>query len=110
MGVTMMQLQTQHVHGIIYYVIWAFGPGTGFLTAIWWLANKLVVTPVKDAWQEAATRLKHIEEVANVATENHLTTIEANGKKTNEILEAMHLSQAEMSGYIKASLDKAPKG
>jgi len=101
-----MDVQPQHVHGVIFYVLWAFGPGAGVLGAIWWLGNRLVVSPIKDAYTETTARLKNIEEVAVVANTNHLSTIEASGKKTVEILEQMHLTQMEMSGYIKASLDK----
>jgi hypothetical protein len=96
---------TQH-HGIYFYIGWALGPGAGIFGAIWWVVNKLLVTPVKQAYAEGMERLKHIETVTNVATENHLTTIETNSKKTVEVLEKIHDGQLEMSGYIKAMVDR----
>ncbi len=76
----------------------------------------LFMYPFKKAKKEWAS-LK--QSIADAQTElvqqrtNHLSHIEADGNKQVELLgkvvdtlEAIHLGQAEMSGYIKASLNK----
>lgn len=67
----------------------------------------------KAEWQSLKSDIDSAKkELVNQRT-NCLSTLQDQGEKQIELLgkcattlEAMHLSQAEMSGYLKASLDK----
>jgi len=87
-------------------VKWALGPvGTAVLGFIWW-GIKAMFTKLKNEWTAVTSRLERIESVQGVQAENHLKTIEVNTGHTNEILEKMELSQAELTGYLKGILNK----
>lgn len=64
----------------------------------------------RDEWRSATAKLAGVEKELNIQRTNCLTTLQNQGQaqvdlleKANSTLEAMHLSQVEMSGYLKAS-------
>ena len=67
---------------------------------------KKTVAAIKAEWQVVSNRLERIEDVQGVQAENHLTTIQANTSKTNEILQALQVDLAEQTGYLKAIAEK----
>jgi competence protein ComGF len=50
--------------------------------------------------------LNHIKNIQGVQAENHLTTIQSESIKTNELLNDMRTQNAETNGYLKAIVDK----
>ena len=97
----------QHIHGIGFYLSWILGPGAGILGAISWAANKFFISPLQQAWKSATDTLDRIEKVQGVQAENHLLTIENNTTRTNELLQAIHDGQLEMSGFLRGMSGKS---
>ena len=52
---------------------------------------KKAIAAVKAEWTKVTDRLERIENVQGVQAENHLTTIQTNTAKTNEILQAVQI-------------------
>lgn len=73
------------------------------VTVLGWI-GKYVVGVLMDEWREAKSTLTAIQQTAQVQSENHLTTIQGNTAKTNDILERMASGQAEMNGWLKGRL------
>lgn len=73
------------------------------LTTVGWVA-KYFIGIATDEWRSAKATLFSIQQTAQVQAENHLTTIQTNTGKTNEILERMAEGQAEMNGWLKGRL------
>jgi hypothetical protein len=73
------------------------------LTVLGWV-GKYVGGLLMDEWRDAKSTLNSIKQTAEVQSENHLTTIQGNTAKTNEILERMASGQAEMNGWLKGRL------
>jgi hypothetical protein len=67
---------------------------------------KKTIAAVKAEWTKVTGRLERIENVQGVQAENHLTTIQTNTAKTNEILLTVQLNLAEQTGYLKAIAEK----
>jgi hypothetical protein len=68
---------------------------------------------VQGEWQAVTAKLSGVEKELSVQRTNCLTTLQQQGQsqidlleKANNTLEAIHLSQVEMSGYLKASRDR----
>ena len=87
-------------------VKWALGPvGTAVFGFIWW-GIKNMFSKMKTEWTKVLDGLERIEKVQGVQAANCLTTIQANGARTNEILEKMELQSAELTGFLKGILNK----
>jgi competence protein ComGF len=56
--------------------------------------------------QQCRDDLNHIKNIQGVQAENHLTTIQNESIKTNELLNDMRTQNAETNGYLKAIVDK----
>jgi hypothetical protein len=68
---------------------------------------------VRNEWRAATAKLAGVEKELNIQRTNCLTTLQHQGQsqidlleKATNTLEAIHLSQVEMSGYLKASHDR----
>ena len=86
---------------------WVFGPvGTAVLGATWWLMKKFIGV-LKSEWSKVKDGLDRIEKIQTLQAENHLRTIETNTATAVQVLEKIHDSQLEMSGYMKAMHDKS---
>jgi hypothetical protein len=95
-----MQFLGQFIHeGVIGILLTTFGG-----LAMW------PVKKVSKAYKELMEAVNSTKAELVMQRENHLTHIEADGARQVELLgkacdtlEAIHLGQVEMSGYIKAS-------
>ncbi len=85
---------------------WVFGPvGTFVLGGVWWTMKK-IFSGIKTEWVKLRDGIDRIEKIQTVQAANCLTTIQANGARTNEILEKMELQSAELTGFLKGILNK----
>lgn len=88
------------------FIKYVFGPvGTAVAGGIWWAMKKFIGS-IKTEWAKILDGLDRIEKVQGVQAANCLTTIQANGIRTNEILEKMELQSAELTGFLKGILNK----
>ena len=67
-----------------------------------------VLKSARAEWRDVTEKIASVERELNVQRTNCLTTLQRQGQaqidlleKANSTLEAMHLSQVEMSGYLK---------
>jgi hypothetical protein len=67
-----------------------------------WFA-KYVGRSVKDEWKDTKEKLNAIATTTQVQAENHLTTIQQNTAKSNDLLEKVVEGQAEMNGFLKGA-------
>jgi hypothetical protein len=65
-----------------------------------WVA-KYFVRSLQKEWRGIKDQLKLIEQTTRVQTENHLTTIQTNTGKTNDLLEKVVENQIELNGWLK---------
>lgn len=88
-------------------------PVLGFtFSGLVWLARFFVKKALEKATvtvNAALATLDRIEAQNNIALTNHFPHIQANGEKTNELLTAIQLGQAENTGYLKAMAEHLQK-
>jgi hypothetical protein len=65
-----------------------------------WL-GKYVGHSIAKEWRGIKDKLTLIEETTRVQAENHLTTIQVNTGKTNDLLEKVVENQTELNGWLK---------
>lgn len=85
---------TRHLTGM------AVTAGLGLLG---WI-GKYFLGLIVDEWRDTKKTISSIHQIAQVQAENHLSTIQVNTGKTNEILEKMAAGQSEMNGWLKGRL------
>jgi hypothetical protein len=84
------------------YIYGVFGAVFTVLLYVLRITAKKVAVVAKTEWAIVTSRLERIENVQGVQAANHLTHIQENTEKTNLILDAMRLEQAESNGYLRA--------
>jgi hypothetical protein len=67
-----------------------------------WLAKR-VGRSIKDEWKDTKDKLNAIATTTQIQAENHLTTIQHNTARSNDLLEKVVEGQAEMNGFLKGA-------
>lgn len=73
---------------------------TAVLSLLTWFSKNLF-NSIKKEWTETKDKISTIESTTRVQAENHLNTIQENGKKTNELLEEVVKNQIELNAWLK---------